>query len=241
MMLLGLRSIIDSFTWAPQMGNLLLVLDKEGVEAPRYIEAPAAFMWHSLNAYDFGNDIVAEFVGYDNPDHFIGTNALLSEIMVGRKGNAVYPGTIRRYVINLKKNCIYQEILAHESYEFQIVNPHRLGHKHRHGYFTYSNDTALQDTGIAQFDMANGHRELFDFGSNFLVGEPVFASRPGTIYSGAEPEEEGWLLSQVFDLTTQTSFFAVFAANRIGDGPIARILLEHHVPISFHGCWRTQH
>lgn len=240
MMLLGLRSIIDSFTWAPQMGNLLLVLDKEGVEAPRYIEAPAAFMWHSLNAYDFGDDIVAEFVGYDNPDHFIGANASLSAIMVGRQGNAVYPGTIRRYIINLKKQRVNEETLAHESYEFPIINPHRLGHKHRYGYFTYSGGAALQDTGVARFDMESGRRELFDFGCNFFVGEPIFAPHPDMIYSGTEPEEKGWLLSQVFDLTTQTSFFAVFAADRLTDGPIARILLEHHVPISFHGYWRAR-
>ena len=240
LMLLGLRSTIDSFTWTPQEGNLLLVLDKHGVEPPRYIEAPAAFMWHSLNAYERGDSIVGEFVGYDDPDHFLGGEAWLATIMQGRPGKAVHPGTVRRYVINLKQNRVNQEILAHDSYEFPIVNPHRLGHRYRNGYFTYSARAALQDTGIARMDMLSGQRELFDFGHNFLVGEPVFAPRPGVSFSGDEAVEEGWLLSQVFDVTTQTSFFAVFDAAHLADGPIARILLEHHVPISFHGCWRTQ-
>lgn len=240
LMLLGLRSTIDSFTWAPQEGNLLLVLDKNGVEAPRYIEAPAAFMWHSLNAYERGNGIVAEFVGYDDPDHFLGDDASLAAIMEGRTGKAVHPGTVRRYVINVKQNRVNQEILARESYEFPIVNPHRVGHRYRNGYFTYSAGAALQDTGIARIDMLSGRRELFDFGNKFLVGEAVFAPRPGVSFSGDEALEQGWLLSQVFNLTTQTSFFAVFDAARLADGPIARILLEHHVPISFHGCWRTQ-
>jgi all-trans-8'-apo-beta-carotenal 15,15'-oxygenase len=216
----------------------LLVLDKNGVQAPRYIEAPAAFMWHSLNAYERGHEIVAEFVGYDNPDHFIGTDPLLAAIMQGRAGTAVHPGTIRRYVIDLQHNRVNQETLAKESYEFPIVNPQRLGRVHRYGYFTYSGSTALQDTGIARFDMHSGKRELFDFGADFFVGEPIFVPRPGHDYSGDEAPETGWLIAQVFDLKVQKSFFALFASERLTAGPIARILLEHHVPISFHGYWR---
>lgn len=240
MMLLGLRSTIDCFTWMPQEGNLLLVLDKNGVEAPRYIDAPAAFMWHGLNAYDRGDEIVAEFVGYDKPDHFVGNDAQLAAIMQGRQGMAAHPGTIRRYVIDLTKNRVKQEILASESYEFPIVNPCHLGYQHRYGYFTYSDGSAFQDTGIARFDMHSGTRELFDFGSQYFVGEPIFVPRLEMSDRSHDGLEVGWLLTQVFDLKTQMSFFAVFAADHLADGPIARVLLDHHVPNNFHGYWRDK-
>lgn len=88
--------------------------------------------------------------------------------------------------------------------------------------------------------MRTGQRELFDFGNDFYVGEPIFVPRSGQHYRGNEVQEVGWLLSQVFDLKAQTSFFALFTADNLADGPIARLVLTHHVPISFHGYWRER-
>ena len=36
---------------------------------------------------------------------------------------------------------------------------------------------------------------------------------------------------------TCRTYFGVFDAQHVGNGPMARIWLAHHVPISFHGAW----
>jgi len=104
--LMGLRSISDSLRWRPEKGNLLLVIPRDPVGRVVQMEAPACFMWHSINARDNGSEIVADFIGYDNPDHFVGTDPVISAVMQGREGEHAYPGLLRRYRIDLgAKRC----------------------------------------------------------------------------------------------------------------------------------------
>ncbi len=48
----------------------------------------------------------------------------------------------------------------------------------------------------------------------------------------------GWLLVELYDGDSRRSSLAILDAARIEDGPVARVLLDHHVPISFHGYWK---
>ena len=41
-----------------------MVIPKDHSAAHRVFEAPAAFMWHSFNAYERPGEIVADFIGY---------------------------------------------------------------------------------------------------------------------------------------------------------------------------------
>ena len=57
----GQASVIESLSWKPPDGNQVLVLSRDG-GAPQFFDAPAAFIWHALNAYGDGSRIVADFV-----------------------------------------------------------------------------------------------------------------------------------------------------------------------------------
>jgi carotenoid cleavage dioxygenase-like enzyme len=50
-----------------------------------------------------------------------------------------------------------------------------------------------------------------------------------------QDESEDWLLTLVYDHGEQRSYLAVLRADHIADGPVARVWLEHHTPLSFHG------
>ena len=50
-------------------------------------------------------------------------------------------------------------------------------------------------------------------------------------------ERGRYLISQVYRAADKISDFAVFDEQRFAAGPVARILLRHHVPLSFHGYW----
>ena len=63
-----------------------MVIDKNTGQVVAQGDAPAAFMWHSMNAYEQGDSIVADFVGYDEPDHFIGADPYFERIMRGEPG-----------------------------------------------------------------------------------------------------------------------------------------------------------
>jgi len=194
-------------------------------------------MWHSLNAYEKGKEIIADFVAYDNPDHFIGPNPAFWAIMSGRQGDANFPGTIRRYVMNLRLKTIKQEIIDQAGHEFPIVNQQHSCHEHRFGYFTKKGKSAVLFSGVARVDTVTGKSESYDFGEGLFCGEAVFAPKPHYAYSAKKTKEPGWVLTEVYNHHTQKSFLAILDSDHIVDGPLAILHLKHHIPLSFHGNW----
>ena len=89
----------------------------------RFLEAPAAFIWHALNAYEEDGGIVADFVGYDAPDHFVPHDALFYRLMQGELGTAKAPGKLRRYRIDLRAKTLREEIVDGGSHEFPMIDP----------------------------------------------------------------------------------------------------------------------
>ena len=237
--LLGIETFSGTMSWRPENGNLILVIDREGDAEPIQLTTDASWMWHALNAYEEGNEIIADFVGYQNPDHFLGEDPALFAIMCGRKVESVFPGEIRRYVINPGEKSIRQEILDEGHHEFPFVNQHLSCHKHRFGYFAKGSQGAIFFSSIVRVGMKTGASEAYDFGEGFYCGEPVFAPKPDFVYTGDDDQEPGWLLTEVYDSSTRKSFLAILQADQVSAGPIAIIHLNHHVPLSFHGYWHS--
>jgi carotenoid cleavage dioxygenase-like enzyme len=50
-------------------------------------------------------------------------------------------------------------------------------------------------------------------------------------------EDDGWLLTLVFDARSQTSHLQVLDASRFADGPVARCHFDQVIPFGFHGAW----
>lgn len=230
-MLAGLRSVVDSLRWRPEKGNRIVLIPRAGGK-PLYFEAQGAFMWHALNAYERGDEIIADIVTYDHPDHFIGEDALLHTLMDGKMGNAEEPGKLRRYTINTRTGVLKEEVLDEGNHEFPFVDPRVVGREHQVGYYAFSGIGAMQ-TGLKRLDMHSGQQQVFDFGPGTHVGEPVFVNQPGGRV------DEGWLISQCLDGDSGNTFFALFDARDLSGGPLSKIWLDHSVPLSFHGWWKA--
>lgn len=229
MMLAGFSSFMESLTWKREEGNVVMVVPRGG-GAPRFFDAPGAYMWHALNAFEANDEIVADFVGYDAPDHFVPNTAILYTIMDGKMGTHHEPGKLRRYRIDLKRGTCREEIVDNGPHEFPMVDPRTALHRHKIGYMT-AGGAGVFNTAVKRFDYESGRAAQFDFGPKTVAGEPVFAAGGG--------ENEGWLISQVLDGESGKTFFAVLDASHVEDGPVAKIWLDHHLPISFHGAWKA--
>ena len=105
--------------------------------------------------------------------------------------------------------------------------------KHDVAYLTSGQVNCGVNTGVKRVDYVCGKTQVFDFGLDVMAGEPVFAARPGG------GRDQGWLIVQCLDGRSETAFFALFDAAHVDLGPIARIHLPHHLPISFHGWWKA--
>lgn len=236
--LFGRKSMIGAMHWRPELGNLVLVFDRSSGEGLASLTAEACWMWHGLNAFEKGGEIVADFVGYRNPDHFLGEDPALFAIMEGRKGNYAYPGTLRRYIIDPSGRRIREETLHEGNFEFPYVNLRHLCHLHRYGYFAEITRDEHFFTGVTRIDTVSGKKQSFDFGSAVYCSEPLFVPRPDAEYAPGSVDEPGWVLVEAYDGLKGESFLAIFDAETISSGPIALAKLLHHVPLGFHGFWQ---
>lgn len=234
-MLLGMRTYVDSLSWRPDLGSLLIVVDPAGTEAPVTVEVPATWMWHTVNAQERGDTIIADFIGYDAPDHFFGPHAAFRTIMTGNTGVALSPGKFRRITIDLSQRTARLETVVHQHLEFPTVSPRVQGHAYRFAYAAIGDiSRSWFHDGVAKIDVEAGKHEEYRFGAQAYVGEPVFV--PGR---DSRAEDEGWLLCEVLDGRTERSSLAIFDASRLQAGPVAAIKLAHHLPFSFHGWWQA--
>lgn len=220
----GQKSVLGAMSWKPEIGNIILVFDRWDEKAPLRLEAESCWMWHALNAYEEGDEIKADCIGYQNPDHLLGNDPALCAIMFGRRGQYNYPGEIRRYVINTAKKKNRLEILDKGDYEFPFVNPQYACQKHRFGYFAKRYKEGYFFTGIARVDMKTLKSASYNFGKGVFCSEPIFVPKPNHAYSPDADSEPGWLLTEVYHSGKQKTLLAVFSANHVSDGPIAVLI-----------------
>ncbi len=230
--LAGMKTFTEALTWDRDIGNLVMVIDKNGDGELRIYEAPGSWMWHALNAYEIGSEIVCDFVGYDEPDHFLGSNAVFKTIMSGKDGQANSPGTLRRWRIDLGSSSLDETIIDDGHFEFPMIDPRVATRQHKCGYVSSSSQSgSWWHDGVARIDMNTGEKESFHFGDKHYVGEPIFAVKPGGDI------DQGWVLCEVFNGNSGRNGLAVFESATIGQGPVAIAWLDHSLPISFHGTW----
>jgi all-trans-8'-apo-beta-carotenal 15,15'-oxygenase len=200
------------------------------------LETEAAWMWHSLNAYDRGSETIVDFVGYDHPDHFLDREAVLSTVMRGRPGRGRYPGKVRRYLIDRVRRTIRQEILDDGHHDFPFVDPRRSTRPHRYGYFAAGKAGEWFWSALVRKDMESGATQRYDYGEDQYCLEPVFAARPGP-FAASTTDEPGWLLALVYDGKRDASRLAVLDAEHVADGPVAEVHVDRPLPFRFHGAW----
>ena len=238
---LGRKSLVDALTWKPKLGNLIMVLDRNSDTAPLLLESSARFMWHSCNAYEKGAEVVADFIGYQNPDHFVGADPVASAVMAGRRGEYAYPGTVQRYLIDPAARKIREEMLGGGSYEWPRVNELHRCRDYRFAYMVKTRPGDFFWTVVCRMDMRTGRTESYDFGAGCYLTEPVFVELPGgRTYRPDDPSEQGFLLTEAYDSATRRSFLAVLQTANLAAGPVALVHLEHHAPFSYHGWWSAR-
>jgi carotenoid cleavage dioxygenase len=83
---------------------------------------------------------------------------------------------------------------------------------------------------IYKYDLSNGTSRTLRLDEGCAAGEAVFA-RAG------QGEDEGYLLTFVYDAGRDASDLVVIDAQEIEKGPVARVHMPRRVPFGFHGSW----
>ena len=84
--------------------------------------------------------------------------------------------------------------------------------------------------GVIKYELNSGKSQTHEFGKGRYGGEAVFAPR-------GKGEDEGWVMTFVYDSNEDTSELVIVDAQNITSEPVARVLIPQRVPYGFHADW----
>lgn len=81
-------------------------------------------------------------------------------------------------------------------------------------------------------DIKTDHATRIALGTRRYPSEPVFVR-----LNDAHAEDDGYLLSLVYDARADQSSVVVLNAHAPDAGPVAEVWFDHHIPFTLHGNW----
>ncbi len=191
----------------------------------RWFEAPACYVSHTLNAYEDGDEIVLIACRMQGTSVLAATEAV-------EDSNSDIP-FLHQWRFNLKTGAVVESSLDDVPGEFPRVNEQYLGRTTRYGYTAReAKSSILLFDGLIKYDFVKGNSQTHEFGRGRYGGEAVFAPR-----KGATDEDDGWLMTFVYDEEKESSELVVVSGKDIAAEPVARIKIPQRVPYGFHGTW----
>ena len=224
--LFGRTSFAGSMTWDATRAMEVVVIPLDAPAKPIRFEVEPFWIWHVGNAFERDGKIVADVVRYGS---FADSARWLAGVMHGSPGEA--DGYLSRLVIDPVHHSLTSERLRDRTGEFPRVMPDDDARAHRTLVLLEHSDAAAGRRGppnvLVSIDLERGKTDEHRFASHEWPSEGVLVP-------------DGFVISLVYDARAHKSAWWIFDARRIADGPVARANLGHHVPLGFHGTWRTR-
>jgi all-trans-8'-apo-beta-carotenal 15,15'-oxygenase len=222
--LLGFSALDRSFEWQPERGSLVVLVPRNGDRA-RVTECEPFFHFHFANAFEEGSDTVIDLCRYE--DYAIGN---LLRNFQGAEDISAHSSLYRLRVT--PSGQVQQTELCPWQGEFPQLDCALTGSRNRYTYMAARPGGAGYPTAVVKVDNDSGQHWAFDLGDGFGVGEPIFVPRPERAR-----EDEGWLLSLVYDGVEHRSSLYVLDARDVEADALAIAHLPHHIPFGFHGTF----
>jgi beta,beta-carotene 9',10'-dioxygenase len=221
------RPYIENYRWKPELGTRFHLLDRATGECVGPFETEPRFAFHHVNSYEEDGAVVVDVCTY--PDAGVVEDLYLERL---RAGKPVTPGHLERFRISPDTGAVTSERLIEESIELPRINYRRCNERP----YRYAWGVGIGDTWIDRIVKADvvEHRSTVWSEEGCFPGEPVLVAAPD-----AEGEDEGVLLSVVFDGRKGNSFLLVLDACSLEE--LARAEVPHHIPFGFHGTFSTRH
>jgi carotenoid cleavage dioxygenase len=210
------------FRWSDDYGNRVGLMPMDGGAADIvWIDVPVGYVFHPLNAYDTPDgNVVADLCFFET---------MFKTDLLGPFGDA--RAKLIRWELNPGTRTVAVTVIDESTNEFPRHRGSLTGRQHRYGYCAQP-DPHSTHWPTLKHDLLTGARELFDHGPGRAAGEPVFVARPDS-----NTEDDGWLITFVYDGNTDSSEFVVLDAQDFSRGYVARVPLPRRVPFGFHGNW----
>jgi len=227
-------AFLDRFSWNPNANARVLIIDKNNLNSVREAEAPPLWVFHFANGHrDSMGRIRMDAPVYDSPAVMTQT---FRDIM---RGQVTHAGVSRLVSFTLDPQSGRTEITPTaglEDIEFPCIDDRRQGVSHRFTFAMQGNrhSKALGFDTIVRVDHKQQDTQKYRFPDGEMAEEHVFVPRPDS--SG---EGNGWLVGTSLDIRRRHSRLNLFRADRLTEGPIARMKLPYALPLGLHGKFYT--
>ena len=206
--------------WDDQRVSRIGLLPRDGdVSRIQWFEAPRCFAFHFANAYDDGDLTII-----DLPKH-------PSMFRTDQNGPNEGAPILVRWTLNRVTGKLSETVLDDRGNEFPRLNGRYGGQAYRYLYTAHWGDEVRFGPAM-KHDLERGRTEVQTYGPGAMTAEPVFVRRPN-----ARTEDDGWILSYVYDPERNVSDVVILDAQDFAGEPIASIELPVRVPFGFHGGW----
>jgi all-trans-8'-apo-beta-carotenal 15,15'-oxygenase len=224
---------VASAAWRPERGTEIVVVPIDEPEKAVRFHVDAFLLEHVANAFE-GPDgrVVLDCTYYETA---AGLEDFVGGLTSGRVGKPL-ASELRRLTIDVAKRTLTTETVLARPIELPRVSPRVDAEPHRFVYSACFPARAQEGmhTTLLRLDTATDELHSYDPGPSRFAGEGVFVPRPG-----GSTEDDGWVLTMVYDARDDRSALEVLDARGIGDGPVASCRFDHPVPFGFHGAWRA--
>jgi carotenoid cleavage dioxygenase len=213
-----------------EMPSRFAVIPRHGrAEDVRWFEADPCFIYHTVNARENGDEIVLDVCRVKRPEPRSDLDGPLAQMLSYLRLDA----HLHRYRFDLRTGKTTEQMLDDDNSEFPSINQALVGRPSRYAYNMHiSPESTLLFDGLMKYDTTTGASETHWFGEGRWGSEAPFAPRPG-----GDGEDDGYLVSYVYDEREGRSEVEVLDARDVTAGPICRVCLPVRVPIGFHATW----
>lgn len=217
----------------PELPSRFGVLPRRGrAEDIQWFEAAPTYVLHFVNAWEEGDEIVLDGYHQEEP------------MQRRRDGEPAFMPFLRSLDMNELKTRLHrwrfdrktgktkEERLDDAISEFPSMRADAAGKKHRFVHAMTGEPGWFLFNGLVRHDMSTGAKQTYRFPAGVFASESPMAPRPGS-----RAEDDGWVVTFVSDMNTDTSECQVFDAAAIDRGPICRLRLPERISSGTHACW----
>jgi all-trans-8'-apo-beta-carotenal 15,15'-oxygenase len=229
--MLGFKSFDRALHWEGSKPTRILLVPRDGVGEPRWIETDAFFQFHFANGFEDDGAVVLDLARYPNYSTIGEALRTYWRSAWPSRGMAA----LTRLRIDLGTGRVEkQTFTSGAANEFPSINPAYIGKRYRYAYF--ASNPAQREIGLQQqisrLDFETGAVTSHDFSPAGYVGEPLFVP---TRAGGAE--DDGVVLVMVFNSADKRTDIVGLDARDLAARPLFTARLKHHVPYPLHGTF----
>jgi len=221
------EGIAFPYRWSDDYESRVGLLPLEGgADDVVWFDVDPCYVFHPMNAYDEDGAVIVDLVRHPK---------MFATHLTGPDEG---PPVLERWRIDPQGGKVITQLLDDRPQEFPRVDERVVGRRNRYGYSAALENDGEDEAGftmggaLIKHDLTTGTSETRHLRGG--AGEAIFVPESAT-----SAEDEGFLLSLVYDTEREASDLLVLHGQDFTGDPVAVIHLPVRVPYGFHGNWAT--